>query len=96
MNVYEFDIWCSVRHSGKFSHTAMRFQTVHALNEERAKRKVTLAQSKTMGTEPHLIEAAAEFIYSVRKTGTVKKQLFYVYSDGRTPRPVVKTVGVTK
>lgn len=88
MNVYEFDIWYSVKHSGKFSHTSIRYQMVHALNEERARKKLTLAQSTTMGTEPHLVETSAEFIYSVRKTGTVKKQLFYVYSNGRTPRPV--------
>ena len=88
MNVYEFDIWRSVKHSGEFSHNATRYQLVHALNEERARKKVTLSQAKAMGIEPHLIEVAREFIYSVRKTGTVTIQPYYVYSGGRTPRPV--------
>jgi len=88
MNVYEVDIWCSVKHSGEFSHTSLRHQLVHALNEERAKKRVTLALARTMGSEPHLIEASAEFIYCIRKTGTVTKQMYYVYSDGRPSRPV--------
>ena len=88
MNVYDIDIWCSVRHSGVFSHTATRYQMVHALNEERAKKKVELSPARTMGKKPHLVEASAEVIYSIRKSGIVTKQMFYVYSDGRTPRPV--------
>ena len=90
MNVYEFYIWCSVTNGGEFSHNAERFQLVHSLNEKRARKKVTLEQPKTMGTEPHLVEVSGEFIYSIKKTGNVKKQMFYVYSDGRAPRPVVK------
>lgn len=90
MNVYEFDIWRLVKRSGKFSHNAMRLQVVHARNEERARKKVTLEPSKALGTEPHLVEISAEFIYSVKKTGIVERQLFYVYSDGRAPRPVGK------
>ncbi len=88
MNVYEIDIWCGVKHSGVFLHNAIRFELVHALNEERARKRIKLAEVKTMGSEPHLIEVSAEFIYSVRKTGTVTKQMYYVYSDGRSPRPV--------
>lgn len=88
MNVYEIEIWRGVRRSGEFSHNARRSELVHALNEERARKKITLAEGKVMGQEPNLVEMSAETIYSVTKTGTVTKQMFYVYSDGRNPRQV--------
>jgi len=88
MNVYDIDIWRSVKHSGVFSHNATRLVTVHALNEEMARKKITLAEGKTMGSEPHLVEASSETIYSIRKAGTVTKQMYYVYSNGRAARPV--------
>ena len=90
MNVYGIDIWRSVKHNGKFSHTVTRFELVHALNEERAKKKITLAKGCTWGKEPTVVETSDEFIYAIRKSGVVTKQMYYVYSDGRTPRPVVK------
>lgn len=90
MNVYEIDIWRSIKHNGEFSHTATRFELVHALNEERARRKITLAKARIWGKEPTVVETSDEFIYSIRKSGAVTKQLYYVYSDGRTPRPVIK------
>ena len=88
MNVYEAHIWRSVYHSGQFSHTATRTQLIHALNEGRAKQKIVLAPEKVMGIEPHTVKASAEVIYALRKVGTVTIQRFYVYSDGRSPRPV--------
>lgn len=88
MNVYEFDIWYQVNHNGKFSHTVTRMQLVHALNEERAKKHVTLREGGTRETGSLTIDFTAEVIYATRKTGTVTKQMFYVYSDGRTPRPL--------
>lgn len=87
MNTYEFDIWYQVKHNGKFSHTVTRTQLVHALNEERARNKITLQKGKTWSNAGLEIVSSDEFIYSVRKTGTVRKQMFYVYSDGRSPRP---------
>ena len=88
MNVYEVDIWCSVKHSGVFSHTSTRTELIHALSEDRARNKVILSEAKIMGSEPHLVEASSEFIYSIIKTGTVTKQMYYEYSNGRPPRPV--------
>lgn len=89
MNVYEIDIWQQVKHNDKFSHTVTRLQLVHALNEERAKKKVILAESKAWNDGGSLtIEASPEFIYRIEKTGTVTKQLYYEYSDGRSPRRV--------
>ena len=88
MNTYEFDIWYQVTHNGKFSHTVIRTHLVHALKEERARKKVTLQKGKTWGEIGIEIVSGDEFIYRVRKTGTVKKQMYYVYSDGRNPRPV--------
>lgn len=89
MNVFEFDIWCSVKHNGKFSHTVTRMEVIHALNKERAKKKITLQKGETRTLSGGLeITSSDEFIYSVRRTGNVTKQLFYVYSDGRTSRPV--------
>ena len=88
MNVYEADIWRSVYHNDKFSHTATRWQLIHALNEERAKRKITLAEEKMWESGALQIKVLSETIYSLRKSGTVTKQPFYVYSNGRTPRPV--------
>ncbi len=91
MNVYEVDIWYQVRHNDKFSHTVTRTKLIHALNEERAKKKITLKPSVTRETGTLKIEASPEFIYSIRKTGTVTKQMYYEYSDGRNPRPVRET-----
>ena len=90
MNVYDIDIWRSVYHNDEFSHTAIRYQLVHALNEERARRKVILAEGKTLGPLGWGLRVSDEVIYSIRKAGTVTKQMYYVYSDGRTPRPIVK------
>jgi len=87
MNVYEVDIWRSVRHNGNFSHNAIRYALVHALNEERAKKKIKLDKARTWGDKIQ-IEASDEFIYGIRKTGTVKIKPYYEYSDGRRPRPV--------
>ena len=89
MNVYEIDIWTSVKHNGKFSHTVTRTVMVHALNEDRAKKKITLEPEKIYDVGSRLvINASAEFIYRLTKTGTVRKKLYYEYSDGRNPRPV--------
>ncbi len=88
MNVYEINIWRSVYHGGKFSHTGTRMELIHALNEERAKSRITLAKEKTWESGTLLIRASSETFYSVRKTGTVTKQLYYEYSDGRSPRRV--------
>ena len=89
MNTYEIDIWRSVYHDGKYSHTATRVELIHALNENRAKAKITLAPEKTYNSGPsHTVMASKEVIYSIRKTGTVTIQPYYVYSDGRSPRPV--------
>lgn len=84
MNVFDFDIWKQVKHDGQFSHTVTRKQTVHALNEERARARIKLEPGYT---NDHL-EVSGEFIYQVKKCGTVTIQPFYVYSDGRLPRPV--------
>ncbi len=91
MNTYEADIWRSVYHNDKFSHTNQRVQLIHALSEERAKRKIILAEEKTQctgGNTPITVKGSHEYLYRITKTGTVTKQLFYVYSDGRTPSPV--------
>jgi len=88
MNVYEIDIWRSVKHNGTFSHTVHRVELIHALNEERAKKKITLREGKTQEAGTLTIEVSSETIYAIRKTGTVLKQMYYVYSDGRSPRPV--------
>jgi len=85
MRVYEIDIWRSVYHGDKFSHTTTRLELVHALNEERAKKKITLDGEKTWGQEAR---ASSETIYRIKKTGTVTIKPYYVYSDGRSPRPV--------
>ncbi len=87
MNVYEVYIWRSVKRSGEFSHNAERVALVHARNEAEAKGKVELEPPKVYGESLGFVEISGEFIYSVTKTGTVTKQLMYVYSDGRSPRP---------
>jgi hypothetical protein len=97
MHVYEADIWTSVYHNEVFSHTNKRVQLIHALNEERARKQITLAP-ESIWTAPDgklTIRSRAEYIYHLKKTGTVTKQLFYVYSDGRQPRPV-KTPSVKR
>ena len=88
MNVYEIDIWCCVSHNEKFSHNGKRMELIHALNEERAKKRITLTKEREWEVGGTRIKVKAEAIYSIRKTGTVTKQLYYVYSDGRNPRPV--------
>ena len=88
MNVYEIDVWKQVKRDGEFSHTCTRLELIHALNEERAKKKITLAQEKTWESGPSKFVVSSEFIYAVRKTGTVVKKMHYVYSDGRSPRRV--------
>ena len=90
MNVYEFDIWKQVKRDGEFSHTVIRKELVHALNLERAKKKITLAKEDTFKSGQCEYVVSSEFIYHTEKTGTVTKQMYYVYSDGRSPRPVVK------
>jgi len=86
MNVYEADIWCQVKRGGVFSHTVVRRQSIHALNEERARKKITLKKGYVRDNPP--LEVTDEFIYRIKETGTVTKQMCYVYSDGRSPRPV--------
>ena len=88
MNVYEFDIWCGVKRNGEYSHTSTRRQLVHALNEARAKKKIVLAEAKTWGAGEQKIDVSNEYVYAVRRTGTVTKQMYYVYSDGRSARSV--------
>jgi len=88
MNVYEIDIWKQVKRNGEFSHTVTRLELVHALNEERAKKKVILAESRKWDSSNLMIEASSEFIYNIRKTGIVTKKQYYEYSDGRSPRRV--------
>ncbi|KKN74766.1 hypothetical protein LCGC14_0388080 [marine sediment metagenome] len=91
MNVFEVDIWRSVYHGNEFSHTTIRYELVHALNEERAKRKITLAEERTYNSGSIGIRVTNEFIYRIKKTGTVTKQMFYVYSNGMSPRPVAQS-----
>ena len=62
-----------------------RVELIHARNEQEAKGKIELTVGKTYVTGNLKIEASAEFIYSCKKIGTVKKQLYYEYSDGRRP-----------
>lgn len=88
MNVYKADIWCSMYHSNVFSHTSVRTQLIHALNKDRAKKKIKLAAERIMGKEPNIVKASAETIYDLRKVGTVTIKPYYVYSNGRDPRPV--------
>jgi len=95
MNAYGIDIWRSVKHNDKFSHNVNRFEIIHARNEAEAKNKVTLAQGYIQNLPALQIEVSNETIYSIKKIGTVKIEKFYVYSDGRTPRPV-RTVGAMK
>jgi len=89
MNVYVFDIWRSVKHNGGFSHTVTRREIIHALNEERAKKKITLAEAKTYTFGETINEVSGEFIYRIEKEGTVIIKPYYVYSSGRTPRTVI-------
>ena len=90
MNAYGVEIWKGVRHNDKFSHNINRFEIIHARNEVEAKNKITLAQGYIQNIPALQIEVSGEFIYSIKKMGTVKIEKFYVYSDGRTPRPVRK------
>ena len=95
MNAYEISIWRGVKHNGEFSHNIQRTELIHARNEIEARHKVTLAQGYLQNITSLQIEVSGEFIYSCRKIGTVKIEKFYVYSDGRTPRPA-GIVGATK
>jgi hypothetical protein len=88
MNVYRIDIWRSVNHGETFSHNVQRVEIVHALNKDKALKKIKLAPEKVWHSGSLEIKASSETIYSIEKTGTVTIQPFYVYSDGRTPRPV--------
>lgn len=88
MNVYEIDVWRQVKNNGEFSHTVTRLELIHALNEERAKKKITLAEPKTYQRDNITTEVTGEFIYRITRTGTVTIQPYYKYSDGRSPRPV--------
>ena len=88
MNVYEIVIWCTVKHNSVFSHTVSRVEVIHALNEERAKKKLTFKEGSTQEAGTLTIEVSSETIYAIRKAGTVTKQMYYVYSDGREPKPV--------
>jgi len=88
MNVYEIDIWRAVYHGekgDKFITNNQRQVVVHALNEERAKRKITLAPAEDKSPR---YRTEAEFIYRIKRTGTVTIKPYYEYSDGRSPRPV--------
>lgn len=85
MNAFEIDIWRQVKHNGKFSHTVTRVELIHARSEQEAKGKVKLTEGKTYINSNPEIEVSAEFIYSCRKIGTVRKQLYYEYSNGRRP-----------
>ncbi len=85
MNVFEIDKWVQVCHNGKYSHTVTRTELIHARNEQEAKGKVKLKESKTWVSAALEIQVSAEFIYACRKVGTVRKQLYYEYSDGRRP-----------
>ena len=88
MNVYEIDIWYQVTRNGNFSHTVRRMELVHALNEDRAEKKITLKKGGSHESNGNTTSWGDEFIYSISKTGTVTKQLYYEYSDGRSPRRV--------
>ena len=90
MNVYEIDIWKSVKHNGVFSHNILRKVVIHSVNEEKARSKalLMLASSSTNKLPDLLIEVSPENIYGIQKTGTVIKRMYYEYSDGRAPRPV--------
>jgi len=85
MNAFEVDIWKQVKHNGKFSHTIPRMELIHARNEQEARGKVELAGGELQKGYNLEIDVSAEFIYSCRKVGTVRKQLYYEYSDGRNP-----------
>ena len=88
MQAFDIEIWRQVEHNGKFSHTVPRVELIHARNEQEAKGKVKLVEGKTQMVGDLEIQVSNEFIYSCRKIGTVRKVLFYEYSDGRTPRRV--------
>lgn len=88
MNAFRISVWKSVTHNGKFSHTIAREELIHARNEAEALCKITLAPASKSPVGSTLnIDVSSEVIYSAKKIGTVRKQLFYVYSDGSSPRP---------
>ncbi len=89
MNAYEIRIWKSVKHNDKFSHYLERKQLIHARNETQAKNKIALEKGNAHNLDNLIITVSEEYIYSTTKIGTVVIRPFYVYSDGRTPRPVV-------
>ena len=94
MNVFEADIWASVYHGDKFSHTTIRYQLIHAMSEEQAKKKIILKPEKATTIGNGLtIKSHNEFIYALRQSGTVCIKPFYVYSDGRSSRPVNRRHG---
>ena len=72
MNAYVIEIWRSVKHNDKFSHTINRFEIIHSRNEAEAKNKITLAQGYIQNLPALQIEVSSEFIYSAKKIGTVK------------------------
>ncbi len=88
MNVFEFDIWKQVLHNGKFTHTIPRMQLVHAMSKESAREKLSLAKGSTQMVGNTEIKVSNEFVYGVRRTGTVTRQMYYEYSDGRQPIPI--------
>jgi hypothetical protein len=88
MNVYEITIFKSVYHGengDKFITNNSRTEVIHALNKERAVKKITLKPAEI--NLPHY-RTGAEFIYNIKKTGTVVIKPYYEYSDGRIPKPV--------
>ena len=88
MNVYEITLFQGVYHGEKgdiFITNNQRELVIHALNEERAKKKITLKSGEDKS--PHY-RTTPEVIYSIKRTGTVTIQPYYVYSDGRSPRPI--------
>ena len=85
MNAFEIELWVGVRHNGKFSHNVIRTELIHARNEQEARGKIMLKGGTTYVTGTLKIEASTEYLYSCKKIGTVRKQLYYEYSDGRRP-----------
>jgi len=82
MNAYKFDIWASVYHNGKFSHTITRQMIVHAQNRMKAEARLILKPMSKQDSSGFLIEISQEFIYDGRLIGQVTVRPHYHYSNG--------------
>lgn len=82
MNAYRFDIWASVYHNGKFSHTITRKMVVHAQNKMKAEERLVLKPMAKHDCGGTSIEVSQEFIYNRQLIGQVTVRPHYHYSDG--------------